>query len=732
MSPALNTLAPPTARQQRQPAPPRVVLPRLEAMQIPRTWPVPALACLGAGLFGYGTLPMVGAAGWAGVTLTAGVSGSLLTAVVGERRLRRRQLVHNVDTTLAPLTGVRGGVLARRWRGSTRSAVSGREGLVPDWTAWVGLPERIIVRYSPTVDDTAPDWASELVRALQRRLAMAYEVSSHNRRRCRLVLRVAREQSEETAAVPAAFARAERTVRELLGPTAKVEAEWSGEELQGLVVSHEAGVRVAVAGQRARIERTLSTMLPGRWRANWELESDRVRFAIRPTMPIRVPSRPYKVTRENLYELRLGVDEDGDLVVWRLRPGGQPHLLVVGATGAGKTVLIMGVVAQAALRGWRVRIVDPKRVEFKGMRPWPNVEIVATAIEDMVAVIHQTYLEMEERYRQIEEEDASEDDFEPMLLVLDEYRMLVAKITHWYNRIKKPGQKMPSKCPLLEELALLAAMGRTAGIHLVLGTQRPDAEFLTGEFRDNFRGRISLGPLSPEGAKMMWAATHIGVAIPRKVAGRGTAPNSDDVPVEVQTYWTPDPRRAHEPEDLALLEALRPPVVTHERLMVADPPTDLDGGETTYYDWVEAELVPWLEEQSSSRESGGRPERSKSGSGSSDRFAARRGPVEGVGEDVDDEEDLDDDGGVEDGEDSWEGFGPEVEVAVEQLEPGDLVLVDEQTGQWAVVEDAVADLCDEGSWCVDWRGDDDSRGAVSLPEGEMVTSRRPLELADVR
>ena len=53
-------------------------------------------------------------------------------------------------------------------------------------------------------------------------------------------------------------------------------------------------------------------------------------------------------------------------------------------------------------------------------------------------------------------------------------------------------------------MASLARKARTARIHLVLSTQRPDAEFLGGEMRDNFGQRMSMGRLSPQGAMMMW------------------------------------------------------------------------------------------------------------------------------------------------------------------------------------------------------------------------------------
>ncbi len=82
---------------------------------------------------------------------------------------------------------------------------------------------------------------------------------------------------------------------------------------------------------------------------------------------------------------------------------------------------------------------------------------------------------------------------------------------------------------------------------------------------------MSLGRLSPQGAMMMFEAPYIGVSVPCGVPGRGTAVDDDDVPVEVQGFWTPDPRRAEKKgvvEDLAILDRLRPATTTHPRLQV--------------------------------------------------------------------------------------------------------------------------------------------------------------------
>lgn len=245
------------------------------------------------------------------------------------------------------------------------------------------------------------------------------------------------------------------------------------------------------------------------------------------------------------------------------------HLYLAGKTliPTHNTVAINGVVAEATAAGWCVRIVDPKRIEFLALRGWSNVEIVATRVVDMIATIGATHRLMEQRYEQIEAGEASEDEFEPVILVLDEYRDLQSMVDFWWVSELKAAVgtkvKVPTKCPVYEWVGSIARKGRSADVHLVIGLQRPDAEFLTGEMRDNFTARLSLGRLSPQGAMMMWEAPHIGVAIPG-IRGRGTANGGDrDIPVEVQTYWTPDPRRNRSTADRELLRQLWPGQAQH-------------------------------------------------------------------------------------------------------------------------------------------------------------------------
>ncbi|WP_432563999.1 FtsK/SpoIIIE domain-containing protein [Kineococcus sp. SYSU DK003] len=435
-----------------------------------------------AGVGCYAGAPLVQLDSWAMPGAVAAAVAAVGTGFRGERARRRGVLSDQLIEAVAPLLGFRRPsrehVKASRWRG-----------------AWVGTPGRVRLAYSRgSVNVEHPRWQQEVLSTVRRLLGQEYEVAGHDRRRGWLTLRPRLPDATDVVATLPVVQRATRTARELLGPTAVLEPILADEldaqdqlQLSAVVIAHQAGTRVATAAQRARIERTFSAMLPGRWRAQWQLEADTVRFEVRPTLAASVP-HPAPTGRDDPDVLRnydrvaiaLAVDEDGREVMWR--PAIDPHLMVVGATGTGKTVLLHGVLAEIASWGWQVFVNDAKSVEFLGFRQWPNVRAVATSIGEQVATIHLVHRLMEERYAAIIDGRAHESDFEPVVLVLDEFRDFYGNLIDWYARVRVTGKGGdPTKAPVIEKVKSIARKGRTARVHLVLGTQRPDADFLSGE-----------------------------------------------------------------------------------------------------------------------------------------------------------------------------------------------------------------------------------------------------------
>lgn len=168
-----------------------------------------------------------------------------------------------------------------------------------------------------------------------------------------------------------------------------------------------------------------------------------------------------------------------------------PHLLVAGGTGSGKSSLLHTLVANALyvhalrLRNVWIYLADPKRVEFteylnpklKGvvMGVTSSYEDVLDQIQDLHALMENRYAQMHKlRMRSIEEDPQK---FPIVLMVIDEVADLIMQD-------KKSGK-------FQDALVKLAQKGRAAGIFLVLATQRPSVDVVTGLIKANFPGRIA-------------------------------------------------------------------------------------------------------------------------------------------------------------------------------------------------------------------------------------------------
>lgn len=669
-------------------------------------WPGPALGAFAVGLIAVGIsvvadrLPLGIAAGVVALATTIAI------VVSGIRDHRRGELFDAATESVLPLLGARTAsrelVRASRWSGG-----------------WIGLPTRIRIRYAATVDDGDPRFLESILDNMRRRLGVDYRVQRHLPKRCILVLEIdLREADMESPEV----ARAEKVAKELLGATAKVECDLDAEgAVIGINVRYDTSPRLSLSSYRQRIEKALSSMLPGRWRSEWDTVHDRVRFEIRPTMPSMIPHLPgpprVELTHQSYDACKVAycVDEDGNVQYWQ--PSVSPHMLIIGGTGSGKTSAEHTLLTDLALYGWRVWVLDGKRIEFAGYKDWPNVELVASKVGDQVRMIHAAHDLMEQRYSLIENGQARISDFEPLALIIDEYATFKARVVRWYKTVKAKGD--PTQPPVFDLVADLARLARTAKIHMVIGIQRPDVDFLGGEMRDNFGARLSLGRLSPQGANMMWDSFAVGVAIPRNQRGRGVALDAESNPVEVQTFYTPDPAKLtpDKVDDWALLEQLRPAQLNYPRKMIKEPRSEIDYdkgdvAEPSYGAWASALIVNY----------------DPAGARDADELPAPVAePNGGVRFEPSDEAEIGEES-IADGN-LFEGYGDPAPTSIADVSPGDLVLVDEGLDLWGVIEQCEVDLLEDGYMSVDYRDlESGEPNTVSFPESERVSVRRPADV----
>ena len=670
------------------------------------------------GLVGVGAgaaAPLAGMGSWSGWIAGGGLVLAGAVGVFGHRDRQRRRLHLSLEEGLAPLIGSRSSVVSRRWSG------------------WPGTPERVVIGYDATAKDGDPAWKAAVVDVTGRRLDVTAAILRHDRRKRRLVL--ATQGQDKANQVEK---RVARTIADLLGGGARIAAlrEDADGQVTSFEVRHIPTTKVASSGgYRAKIERTFGHVHQGRWRCKWDLEHDKVFFELRPAFPtaVTLPRAKVDTKRDVLasydkVSIDFGVDEDGGKLSWR--PAVDPNLMVVGAPGTGKTVLEHNILASVSQWGWPIWVVDGKAIEFLGWRTWPNVQVVASTVETQIAVISRAHEVMEHRYQLIVAGKASEDDFEPLMLFIDEWSDFRANLTDWYSMVKAKG--MPTKAPVLQKVASIARKGRSSRVHLLFATQRPDAEYFGGDMRDNFRCRISMGRLSPQGAMMMYQDPNIGTTVPRGCRGRATTIDENNRPVEIQTYWVPDPRKARRRDDLeqmAVLDGLVPDELMrrHGRLLIV-PPSDDDidkaGSQYTAWcvaDWVPVEARPDLDPVTNIAVD-------------TDRAREMASPmamfgIPHVGRELtaaaDDDFTEEQLATVAD-----EGYGAEVDADPLALSIGDLVEL--EPGYWVTVdEEPEEDPLGAAQVLLCWRDDEDNTGTIGLPMGERVTSRRAYEGTEV-
>jgi S-DNA-T family DNA segregation ATPase FtsK/SpoIIIE len=195
--------------------------------------------------------------------------------------------------------------------------------------------------------------------------------------------------------------------------------------------------------------------------------------------------------------LALGRDVAGAAVATDLTA--MPHLLIAGTTGSGKSVSIASIAVSLVMNNtpedMRLVMIDPKMVELIRFNGLPHLlGKVETELERIVGVLRWCTVEMDRRYRLLES--------------------IRARDIEMYNRKirrQKGVERLPRIVVLIDELAdlmmmapdqtehtlvRLAQMARATGIHLIVATQRPSTDILTGLIKANFPARISFAVAS--------------------------------------------------------------------------------------------------------------------------------------------------------------------------------------------------------------------------------------------
>ncbi|MGI1804801.1 DNA translocase FtsK [Exiguobacterium sp. TDN 0502] len=239
----------------------------------------------------------------------------------------------------------------------------------------------------------------------------------------------------------------------------------------------------------------------------------------------------------------LGRSISGETVTAKLNK--MPHVLVAGSTGSGKSVCINGMIVSILMRARpdevRLMMIDPKMVELNVYNGIPHLLApVVTDPKKAAQALKQVVSEMERRYEIFSQNGARN---------IEGYNALIDKM----NAEEKVHQRLPYIVVIVDELAdlmmvasnevedaimRLAQMARAAGIHMVIATQRPSVDIITGVIKANIPSRIAFSVSSATDSR-----TILDTGGADKLLGRGDMlllGNGMNKPVRVQGAFLSD------------------------------------------------------------------------------------------------------------------------------------------------------------------------------------------------
>ena len=355
------------------------------------------------------------------------------------------------------------------------------------------------------------------------------------------------DQSGEYALIHENAAKLERTFQSF-GVKANVTQVHLGPAVTKYEVHPDAGVKVskivsltddlalALAAKDIRME----APIPGKSAIGIEVPNSEVAIvSLREVLESKKNDKP-----EAKLLIGLGRDITGEAVLAELNK--MPHLLVAGATGSGKSVCINGIITSILMRAKphevKMMMIDPKMVELNVYNGIPHLLApVVTNAKKASQALQKVVNEMERRYElfahsgtrniegfneHIRRHNAEEEGQQPLLpyivVIVDELADLM----------------MVASSDVEDSITRLAQMARAAGIHLIIATQRPSVDVITGVIKANIPSRIAFAVSSSTDSR-----TILDMGGAEKLLGRGDMlffPVGSSKPVRVQGAFLSD------------------------------------------------------------------------------------------------------------------------------------------------------------------------------------------------
>lgn len=311
----------------------------------------------------------------------------------------------------------------------------------------------------------------------------------------------------------------------------------------GVKISKITGLADDIALNMAASGVRIEAPIPGKAAVGIEIPNKK-----RETVTLRevIESPVYKRgANKSLLNVALGRDISGNVCVTDLSK--MPHLLLAGTTGSGKSVclnaMILSILFNATPDEVKLIMIDPKKVEFSVYNGIPHLLIpVVSDPHKAAGALSWAVKEMLNRYKSFSEHNVRDINGYNELAAMEEDLPTMPRIVIFIDELADLMMATPKEVE--DSICRLAQMARAAGMHLVIATQRPSVDVITGLIKANIPSRLSLSVSSAIDSR-----TILDTGGAEKLLGNGDLlfnPIGNSKPTRIQGCFTSD----HEVEDV--------------------------------------------------------------------------------------------------------------------------------------------------------------------------------------
>ena len=276
--------------------------------------------------------------------------------------------------------------------------------------------------------------------------------------------------------------------------------------------------------------------IPGKAAVGIEVENDNVTMV---RLREIIDSDEFRNSKSKI-TFAVGRDISGKAIVADLKA--MPHLLIAGSTGSGKSVCINGIITSLLYKAnpdeVKLILVDPKVVELGNYNGIPHLLIpVVTDPSKAAAALNWAVAEMTDRYKKLAEEGVRDlESYNEYVKANEEPEKAMAQVVIIIDELADLMMAAPSQ--IEESICRLAQMARAAGMHLIVATQRPSVDVITGVIKANIPSRIAFAVSSQVDSR-----TILDMQGAEKLVGKGDMlfnPMGMGKPIRVQGAFVSD------------------------------------------------------------------------------------------------------------------------------------------------------------------------------------------------